>query len=229
MANAQTYTVALPAFEGPLELLLDLIEKRELEVTELAISQVTGDYLAAISALEKVHDDDLYWFLEIGTKLISYKTRAIRRDNTDNETDESDADIASQIARYQVWRGLASELQRLFANPLATRGQSQNAPQQKPIRYANFTLEDLRSAWLQIYAQKSPKIRRQRISVTRHDLEKTMQKLLNRLNQRHDMRSALDKSNRHALALSFLALLELIKRDLIEIVFEQDTTYVKAI
>jgi chromatin segregation and condensation protein Rec8/ScpA/Scc1 (kleisin family) len=56
-----------------------------------------------------------------------------------------------------------------------------------------------------------------------------MQKLLKRLSKKHNINASLDRTSRYSLALSFLALLELIKQDMIEIIFEKDTTYVKAV
>ena len=48
------YKVATPVYEGPLDLLLQLIERAELDITKLALSQVTDQYLAHLQNLEQV-------------------------------------------------------------------------------------------------------------------------------------------------------------------------------
>jgi segregation and condensation protein A len=228
MATPQTYTVALPAFEGPLELLVDLIEKRELEVTELSISQVTGDYLVAIAALEKAQDEDLKWFLEIGTKLVAYKTRAIRRDALEDELDTSE-DLAAQIARYQAWRKLANKLGKSFGKPLPVRHLPRLPAKSNHLRFSNLTAQNLRSAWYQLFSQ-TPVIKRvHRVSVSRRDLERTMQKLVRHLGSRREVVGALDGSSRHSLTVSLLAMLELVKQDLVELIYERDGIYVQNI
>lgn len=226
MATPQTYTVALPAFEGPLELLLDLIEKRELEVTELSISQVTGDYLMAIAALEKAQDEDLKWFLEIGTKLVAYKTRAIRRDALEDELDTSE-DIAAQIARYQAWRKLANKLKRNFGKPLPIRDLPELSSKSKDTGFSNLTTQKLRSAWYQLFSQTPVLKRVHRVSISRRDLERTMQKLIQHLGSRREVVDALDRASRHSLTVSLLAMLELVKQDLVELIYERDGIYVQ--
>ncbi len=227
MTTAQNYTVALPHFEGPLELLLNLIERRELEITELSISQVTGDYLATITALEKAHSDDLRWFLDIGSKLVAYKTRAIRKEQNGPEEDaQSLADLAGELERYQMWRLAAQKLQTLFGSPLAVRPTQPTPGKTKP---KNLSIASLTTAWRSITAQKPRKIAPvHTVSISRADIKRTMQALLSRVTTQQSLEQTLSSNSRRTKTLSLLALLELVKQDLIELVFDQEKTYVKA-
>lgn len=227
MTTAQNYTVALPHFEGPLELLLNLIERRELEITELSISQVTGDYLATITALEKAHSDDLRWFLDIGSKLVAYKTQAIRKEQSDSEEDLRNlADLAGELERYQMWRLAAHKLQTLLGSPLAVRPAQ---PTHNKTTPKNLNLASLKSAWRSIAAQKPRKTAPvHRISISRADIQRTMQALLSRITTRQSLEETVRSDNRRTKTLGLLALLELVKQDLVELVFDQEKTYVKA-
>lgn len=227
MTTPQSYTVALPHFEGPLELLLNLIERRELEITELSISQVTGDYLATITALEKAHSDDLRWFLDIGSKLVAYKTRAIRKEQSNPEEDLLNlADLADELERYQMWRSTAQKLRAHFGSPLAVRP---TLPTYNKTTPKNLNIASLATAWRSITAQKPRKSTPvHRISITRADIQRTMQTLLSRVTTQQSLEQTLHSNSRRAKTLSLLALLELVKQDLIELVFDQERTYVKA-
>ena len=115
MTNAREYTVELTNFAGPLDLLLNLIEKRELEITEVAVGQVTGDYLRTISAIERIDERELMWFLDIATRLLGHKSRALRAlsqgaqtDDDESEDTTSLADLAEQLRQLLQERGLTS-------------------------------------------------------------------------------------------------------------------------
>ena len=66
--TSTTYQVRLPVFEGPLDLLLHLIEQQELDITLVSLAQVTDQYLAYLTAIEKAQPDDLVDFLGRCTK-----------------------------------------------------------------------------------------------------------------------------------------------------------------
>ncbi len=71
------YTFQLPAFEGPLDLLLKLIEREELDITEIALAQVADQYLAHIRALEAPDPNALSAFLVMAARLLLIKSRAL--------------------------------------------------------------------------------------------------------------------------------------------------------
>jgi segregation and condensation protein A len=67
------FELKLPIFEGPLDLLLHLIEKEELDITAVSLVQVTDQYLAQIHSRESLNLDALADFVAIGAKLIYLK------------------------------------------------------------------------------------------------------------------------------------------------------------
>ena len=75
------YRVALPVFEGPLDLLLHLIERDELDITAVSLGQVTGQYLEYLGQLQETVDDTqgdaLADFLVVAAKLLWIKSRAL--------------------------------------------------------------------------------------------------------------------------------------------------------
>ena len=71
------YQVQLPVFEGPLDLLLHLIEQQELDITVISLAQVTDQYLAYLRIVQEVHPDDLADFVVVAAPLLLIKSRAL--------------------------------------------------------------------------------------------------------------------------------------------------------
>src|SRR5205085_6713767 len=71
----QPYQLTLPLFEGPLDLLLHLIEREELDITEIALLAVTDQYMAMLHEPEQLNLDALADFIAIGARLLFLKSR----------------------------------------------------------------------------------------------------------------------------------------------------------
>ena len=69
--------VHTPVYEGPLDLLLDLIERAELDVTTVSLAMVTDQYLVYIHSLEQARADEISAFLVIAAKLLQIKSEAL--------------------------------------------------------------------------------------------------------------------------------------------------------
>jgi segregation and condensation protein A len=108
------YTVQLPAFEGPLDLLLRLIEREELDITTIALAQVADTYLAHVRALESPDLAALSAFLVIAAKLLLIKSRALLPrpavvKGADEALDEG-VELARQLRAYQRYKQAAALL-----------------------------------------------------------------------------------------------------------------------
>jgi len=64
------YTISLPEFTGPLDLLLRLIERAELDITTIALASVADQYLAYVRTLEEVEPRELAEFVSLAARLI---------------------------------------------------------------------------------------------------------------------------------------------------------------
>ena len=71
------YTVHTPVYEGPLDLLLNLIEHAELDITAVSLAMVTDQYLVYINSLEQINADEISAFLVIAAKLLQIKSEAL--------------------------------------------------------------------------------------------------------------------------------------------------------
>lgn len=120
--------IQLDAFEGPLDLLLQLVERRRLPIAELSLVAVAGQYLAQVRAMPSVGPDILSEFLAIGARLLLLKSRsllpAIEPPPTPGDDDEADgADLVRRLEAYRAFRDVAEQLGQLDAlGPLSFSG-----------------------------------------------------------------------------------------------------------
>ena len=106
------YQVQLPVFKGPLDLLLHLIEREELDVTTVALAQVTDQYLAYLAELEQRQVKDLSEFLVVAAKLLLIKSLALlpRPPDLSPEAEDVGDDLVHQLQIYKRYKEIATLL-----------------------------------------------------------------------------------------------------------------------
>jgi segregation and condensation protein A len=115
--EAKPYEVKLAIFEGPLDLLLHLIEREELDITKVSLAQVTDQYLEYISLLEELNAEILADFLVIAAKLLLIKSEMLlpRPPGAPGEEEEEE-DVGDELARqlivYKKFKEAALELRQ---------------------------------------------------------------------------------------------------------------------
>ncbi|MPZ97740.1 MAG: hypothetical protein GEU80_00140 [Dehalococcoidia bacterium] len=99
------FSLQLPAFEGPLALLLELIERRQLDVTEVSLLEVTEQYLANLRAREAIDLGALADFVAVGARLLLLKSRALLpRDEDEQPEDDDESDAQSLVEALREYR-----------------------------------------------------------------------------------------------------------------------------
>ena len=93
--------ISLPSFSGPLDLLLHLIEKNEMDITAISLARVAEQYLQEIEKLKQQQDriEPLMEFLVIGAQLVLIKSRALLPDTKISIEGEDEEDPAEALAR----------------------------------------------------------------------------------------------------------------------------------
>lgn len=111
---ASSYTIEQPAFSGPLDALLRLIERRELDITVVSLAQIADEYLAQVRAMDAPDPQALAEFLVIAARLLLLKSRAllpqpaagVERLSEHGEAEE----LAEQLREYQRYKQAAAVL-----------------------------------------------------------------------------------------------------------------------
>ena len=101
----EIYELKLDTFRGPLEKLLELIEAKELEITQLNLAEVTADFLAHVRSLSDVDPRVLSDFIVIAARLILIKSHAILPQlELSEEEEESIADLENRLRIYREFK-----------------------------------------------------------------------------------------------------------------------------
>ena len=113
--QVREYTIDLPVFAGPLDLLLHLIDREELDITAISLAKVTEQYLAQIEQLKKNRMEQLIDFLVIGARLVLIKSRALLPQEValvgDEEEEEDPAEaLIRQLRQYRRFKRAAKWL-----------------------------------------------------------------------------------------------------------------------
>ncbi len=218
-AAQSSYTVAIPVYEGPLALLLDLIERAELDITAVSLAQVTDQYLAYVHSLEQVTADEISSFLVIAAKLIQIKSEAllprppVREAGEENPAD----DLARQLRLYKRYKEIGMWLEERQSKNLRTFLRVAPPPKvEAKLDLSGITLADLLESAERIFAAEQEKqslgtvIAAPRITI-REKIELISTRL--RLERGATFRNLLgEKPTRLEIVVTFLALLELVKR-----------------
>jgi len=111
----RAYQVQLPVFQGPLDLLLRLIEREKLDISTISLVQVTDQFLAHIRKLESVQADALADFLVMAARLVWIKSRLLlpQPTGTDDEEEDPGEALARQLREYKRFKTIANALRAI--------------------------------------------------------------------------------------------------------------------
>ncbi len=104
-----SFSLRLPNYEGPLDVLLRLIEERHLDITAVSLAKVTDQFIAYMAVMPRRDPSTISNFLSIAARLIVIKSRALLPQATPpSEEEQADADdLVAQLRAYQVYKRLA--------------------------------------------------------------------------------------------------------------------------
>lgn len=219
LSRESQYTVRTPVYEGPLDLLLDLIQRAELDITAVSLSLVTDQFLAYIHTLEETHADEISEFLVIAARLLQIKSEALLPRAPSHAPGEEDLaqSLVDRLRVYKRFKEIGQWLDGRQQAGLHTYLRVATPPKLEPkLDLSNVTLETLQMAALVAFSRTpdkepldsviaAPKITiREKIDL----IGRTLRQL-----SRASFRALLgQKPSRLEVVVTFLALLELVKR-----------------
>ena len=107
------YRIKTDLYQGPLDLLLDLIEKAELDITVLSLAQVTDQFLEYVRAMEEENPTEVSAFVVIAARLIQIKSAALlprQKVNIENVDEDTGEALAQQLITYRRFKMLSDSL-----------------------------------------------------------------------------------------------------------------------
>lgn len=223
MLNKINYQVDTSLYHGPLDLLLQLIERAELDVTKLSIAQVTDQYLDYLENLPQLSVEEISAFLVIAAKLIQIKSEMLLPRPPIREAGEEDPGeaLARQLLLYRKYKLIAEKLDQLQRSKRRTFVNLSPVPEVAGKHViTGVTISDLIDASIEVYSRKpiDPESLDSAISAPKITLRQRIQLVVRHLRNfgRSSFRTILgDHRSRESISVTFLAMLELIKSDYI--------------
>ncbi len=224
--DSLNYHVKTPVFTGPLDLLLDLIEKRKLFVSDVSLAQVTDDFVKYIEEHDEFPISESAEFILIASTLMLVKSRSLLPSLplTEEET-ASIEDLEERLKLYQKVKELSLELKKLYGkNVIFEKGERKSymtifSPDKKT------NVEELSQALMRVLdtlpkKEALPKTMVRKIIT----LEEMIEKLAERISKGMRMKfsEVYKKEDKVNAIIGFLAVLELVKRGVLKVSQEAD-------
>ena len=222
-----TYKIKHEQFEGPLDLLLGLIEKRKLMINEFSLAKITDDYIAHIRDAEKFPLGDSAHFILIASTLVLIKSRSLLPQLKLTEEEENSVhNLEDRLKLYQRTKELSLHISALFGKELLFQP---NARKVEPFFSPDesMTLANFQNAISALIHSLPKKEKLSQVVVRKViSLEETISKLTQRITSSLKMSfrefAGVGKQEKVGVIVSFLAMLELVKQGIIQVRQEKD-------
>jgi segregation and condensation protein A len=223
-----SFQITLPAFEGPLDLLLHLIKKHELEILDLPIAFVTERYVAYISMMEQLDLDIASEYLVMAATLAHIKSKMLLPPDPNAQEDEDEAGEEIDPRAELIRRLLEYQKYKLAAEQLGSRGiagrdifpRGADAPESAgPAPLADVGLFKLLDAFHAVLARVKGDLAFQ-ITAEGVSIQDRMRQLVDLLRERRELSFEQlfeGQATIYDLVITFLALLEMAKRRLVRV------------
>ena len=213
-------TVKTPVYEGPLELLLELIEKRKLLINDISLASVTDEYIARVNAMHETPLGEVAEFVALAATLLLIKSRSLLPQLELSSDEANDIkQLEYRLAVYQIIKGAAKDLSGALLNPMLYEG---NPPAQEPFFLPDetITLEGLHAAsvaLIQGFPQSLtlPKVSIKKIVSIEEMIERLQMRVSSALRVSFKEFAGIGKKERGEIIVSFLAMLELVKQGIL--------------
>lgn len=228
-----SYEIRIENFEGPLDLLLHLIKKHEMEITDIPIAEITQQYLGYLDTLKSLNLEVAGDFLVMAATLLHIKSRMLLPPSeAEGEEEEEDprAELVRRLLEYQVYKNAAEELELrpqlgrdVFVRALQDPALTEDEEESGPAEVGLFELVETLQKLLQKCAREEPAhfVTPERLSVTER-----IHRLLDLLSHKKRIlfqESFSETPDRHEIVVTFLALLELVRLSAVR--FVQDRRF----
>jgi segregation and condensation protein A len=215
--------VKLPAFEGPLDLLLHLIRSNEVDISDIPIATISEQYLAYLELMRALDIDVASDYLLMAATLAHIKSRMLLPPDPDilgeDEALDPRAELARRLAEYAVFKDAAETLARrplLNRDVFAAQADLSELPEKEGV--LTVSLFSLIEAMQGVLARIPPAQAKHTVSRTRITLQQAMIEIMDRLRAADgatvlftDLFALDGETTRERIVLTFLSILELAK------------------
>jgi segregation and condensation protein A len=220
--HEREYIIALPVFEGPLDLLLHLIQKHELDIRDIPVSFVTEKYLEYLALMKNMAIDIASEYLVMAATLVHIKSKSllppgavVQEDETvEGEEGDPREELIRRLLEYQKYKQAAAELndRGALGRDVFLRGQP-SPEAEGPAPLAKVEVWNLLDAFAKVLARSEIDLEHE-VSFDRMSITERIQELCDQLAGKSSCRFDElfeGKRTRFDLVITFLAILEMTR------------------
>ena len=217
------FKVKADSFEGPLDLLLDLIEKRKLFINDISLAKVTDDFISHIQQFESLPMGESAHFILIASTLLLIKSKSLLPEL--NLTDEEKGDIQNLEVRLKIYQRIkeaSKHVSQMFGDKVIYAQSHAHAVSPVFAPDAEFTLEKSLALLKDMIGrlpkkEKLPQLVVQKV-ISLEDMIGTLTKRIQgQLKMSFKSFAGEHKENKVNFIVSFLAMLELVKQGIVHV------------
>lgn len=219
------YTVRLDMFEGPLDLLLHLIHKNEIDITNIPIALITEQYLEYLKLMKVLNLDVAGEYLLMASTLLHIKSKMLLPTSSEEEKEEGEdprAELVRKLLEYQKYKNAAAELESrpMLDRDVFIRLALADNTDPREEEKIEVNLFELLEVFRQVLERTKPEGFHE-VILERISVEEKVQEILSLL-QREKRSIAFhllfpEEASRRVIVITFLAILELVKMKLVRI------------
>ncbi len=221
-----TYQVKVGTFEGPMELLLSLIEKRKLLINEISLASVTDDYLSYSKNLGELPIARIANFIIVAATLILIKSRSLLPEfNLTEEEEANIGDLENRLNLYRAVRDIGVKIKEILEGPIIW--ERPYARNRRPIFSPDksFSVVNIHSAVQSVIfnlpkKEKLPEVTVRKVISLEEMIETVTERIQNEIKTSFSRLSghtgkSNDPETKIRIIVGFLAMLELVKQGII--------------
>lgn len=222
----------LESFEGPLDLLLHLINKNKVSIYDIPIVEITDQYLEAIEDIEHSSLENMSEFLVLASQLLVIKSKMLLPKKEDDDEEDPREDLARRLIEYQKYKEASAELRKkeFWSKYMFFRDTEKidfPVPEYDKQHSVNELIDAFNSIYMRKQRQQKPQkkafsgiVGREKVSVD--DMVEKVCKMLSKAPRLKFHLIFRAEDSKPEMIATFLALLEMIKLDKIKADFDED-------
>jgi len=219
------YKVTIDKFEGPLDLLLHLIKKSNINIVDINIVDITKQYLEYINQMEKLNLDIASEYLIMAAELIEMKSNILLPKQKNTDIEEERQELITKLLDYEQYKNMTIYLKELETN---RRDEFTKEPENLK-KYGiisetklneDKTIEDLVNAFNKFLSKKqSEKPLNTKITSKEYSITKRSEEILTLLKNRKKLnfKDLFETYNKSYVVITFLSVLDLVRKSQIKI------------
>lgn len=215
--------VFLEAFEGPLDLLLYLIKRQNLDILDIPIAEITRQYIEYVELMKEMHLELAAEYLVMASMLAEIKSRMLlpRPEGIEEEEDDPRADLIRRLLEYERFKQAAESLDTMPQMERDMFPTAVQAPERPVVKLApKIDMDDLIGA-LRDVLRRAEMFTHHHVQRELLSVRERMSNVLSTVEKQHFTQFNdffTPEEGRMGIVVSFLAILELLKENLIELI-----------